>query len=198
MPRIRKDNDGEEIAKYKKNPFMNDFAADLAANTGTRVEWIGEDKNKFVITGCVNTGEITGMQRGVILGQSTYVDKKKYVKIYAQGIAAIFNLKKSGQKVFAIIYQEISMHRDTDTVYIPYDKSMGFSRATYYNGIKECITAGLIAQTFSAGLYYINPMYLYNGRRFLLINQYIAAESDADTKTINNPQIAKNGKRGVD
>lgn len=183
MPQNRKDISGAEIIKYRKNPFMHDFALDLASNTSTKIKWIGNDKNKFVVTGCVNTGEITDMQRGIILGKSTLVDKKKYVKIYAQGIAAIFNLKKSGQKIFAIIYQAVSSHRDTDTIYIPYDKNMGFSRTTYYNGIKECIVAGLIAQTLSPGLYYINPAYLYNGRRFLLVNQYIKAESDSEIET---------------
>lgn len=182
MPRIRKDENGITIAKYETNPYMIGVTADLAANTRTKIQWIGEQHDKFIAKGDMATGEITDMQQGIVMGSRTYLDSKKFVKVYAQGIAAIFNLKQAGQKVFALIYAEVSTHKDTDTVYVPYTSKIGFSRATYYKGIKECIVTGLIAQTMSPGLYFINPQYIYNGDRFMLVTQYIKAQEQQQIK----------------
>lgn len=170
MPQVRKDKDGNELEKYMSNPFIKD----MTVRVKSKIKVIGKDKSKFIAVGDSKTGELTNLNTdGVIMGETHVVEAEQFIKMYAQGMAMVFNLGVSAQKVFACIYREMAKNKNCDTVFIPYRKDMGFSKTTYYKGIKECITAGLLAQSVSPSLYFINPSYFYNGDRLLLVKQFI-------------------------
>lgn len=146
--------------------------------SGLKVKWVGKDKDRFIAVGQKSTGELTEIDTsGTVIGQQHRVDAERFVKMYASGIAAAFNLGKAGQKVFLLIYQEISKKKDTDTIYIPYSEEMGISRATYYKGIKECIEEELIAQSQAPGFYFTNPCCFFNGDRLTFVTQYIKTQN---------------------
>lgn len=185
MPQVRKDENGNELKKYMSNPFIKN----MTVRVKTKVRVFGKDKSKFIAVGDAKTGELTNLNTdGVIMGETHVVEAEQFIKMYAQGMAMVFNLGVSAQKVFACIYREMSKNKNCDTVFIPYRKSMGFSKTTYYKGIKECIMTGLLAQSVSPSLYFINPSYFYNGDRLLLVKQFIknSKQDINDNQTITD------------
>lgn len=165
----RRDKNGEIMESFKDNPYVAERT--MLDNMGTKIKWVSEDKNKFIAVGDYTSGEVSE-KRGAVIGMRTLVDSQKFVKIYAGGIAALFNLPASGRRVFAVIYEQVQKNKDNDRIILPYDKSYGMSRQTFYKGLKACLDNNLIAQSNVPNVYWINIAFFFNGHRVTLLHEY--------------------------
>ena len=165
----RRDKNGKVMESFKTNPYVEEKA--MLSNMGTKIKWIGKDKNKFIAVGDYTTGEVNE-RRGAVIGMRTLVDSQQFVKIYAGGIAALFNLPSAGRRVFAMIYEQVQKNKDNDHIILPWDESCGMSRQTFYAGLKACLNNDLIAQSNVKNVYWINIAYFFNGYRVTLLHEY--------------------------
>lgn len=164
--------------RYSKNPFL-EGTAELAM-LGTRVVCAKEDKSLKVYN--EDTGDVQGLA-GYWYKQD--VDKTQFCKIYAEGLSAILDLKSPGKKVFQIIYNLLLDEFGKTDLLLSYEflqenipESMQkISRTTFYNGIKECIKRNIIAASISPNYYFVNPAYIFNGKRIGIIKEYVLTEN---------------------
>lgn len=172
MPKLK--IKGAVVPRHKMNPYAMD---PKAFDVGKKLQYIGKG-DKFIAVIDKKTGEI--QTKGTVLGFRKFVDKQKFVKIYAGGIAALLNLSSAGKRIFAIIYDQVQNHMNTDRVILKYRDSYKISKPTFYKGLKECLERDLIAQTEDVGIYFINLTFFYNGNRVTLLQEYNVIEKDHD------------------
>lgn len=141
-------------------------------------------KKKHVRTGLkeglVNTatGEI---EAASVIHTIEEVDDAHFVKIFASGIAAVYDLTRTASRVFQIIlnaYQCEPMSGGfADSVYLAwYDGTLNgttldMSEDTYQRGLKELLAKGFLAPR-QPNLFWVNPNLFFKGDRALFLREY--------------------------
>lgn len=164
------------IQRFEENPFLKEVAE--VAKTGKK-KVFGDGNDKFMITD-TSTGEI--VPAGIYFQKE--VEKSEFVKLYAEGAAAIMGLKSPGKKVFQIMYGKLlgADGKDKTEIVLNYemlgnDVKKWISRPTFFRGLNELIQAKFLAQTLVASVYFINPTFIFNGNRLLIAKAYTLKET---------------------
>ena len=161
--------------KYASNPFLPALLADSA----TKVQKIASPlKDDDLLLVSKQTGELPANANvGIIFSRK--VETNEFLKIYVKGIAALFGLSKAGQKVFALLYSQLSgidgKDKDVATLYyaaLPPETQQQISYRVFNKGINDLISAGFIAESLVPSQFFINPTYIFNGNRLAVINLY--------------------------
>lgn len=166
--------------RYATNPFMKDLLQQT--KKGQTMKKYSPDGNKFMI---VNTDNPTESATVTAFGTSEEVEMNRFVKLYVDGVGGIVGLKSAGKKVFRLLYLQIrgKEGRDRDEIslnyaLLPEETRKTLSQATFYRGIRELIDQRFIAPTMAANIYYINPTYIFNGDRLVIMNQYLLKQEE--------------------
>ena len=159
--------------KYRENPYLEHTAE--VSTTGYKPIYSNTDRNKVIVNRI--TGELEG-SAGIFYRKE--VEKSEFVKIYAEGIAAIIELNSAGKKVFQLIYEELYGEKGMgktkiDLTYemLTDEQQSRLSKATFKRGITDNLKHNIIAETYTAGVYFINPAFLFNGNRLAIVKEYI-------------------------
>lgn len=162
--------------KYTKNPFMQSALAHTVQ--GNRVITGKEDNTRMIVNR--DTGEVEGITG---FYQRITVDRTSFLKVYAQGIRALLDLKPAGMKVFILVYDEMldDKNYQKDQIVLSYEMLEDnvkecLSKATFYRGISQLIEAKILAESPIRGLYWINVDYIYRGNRLALCKEYVMQE----------------------
>lgn len=162
------------IMKHKTNPWLEKAALQTAI--GTRVITAEGDKNRKLIIS-QGTGEIQGLTG---FYTRIKVDKTHFLKLYADGIRALTGLSTAGMKVFIVLYDTITSNKGygKDTIVLNYDmlseeQQTQFSLRTFQRGITDLIKHEFIAETMQAGVYFVNPTFIFNGDRLALVKEFV-------------------------
>ena len=104
----------------------------------------------------------------------TQVDKSQFIKLYVNEVSSLFNLSKSGLKIFGYIVtnikpinDEVYLHIQTIQKYYNYK-----SNVSIYRGLRELIDANIVAKSERPNIWYINPAVIFNGDRLVFIREY--------------------------
>ena len=128
------------------------------------------------------TGEITG-EGSVGFVETQEVDADKFVKVYLAGLDGMFNLTKSGQMVFKLLWMQVQAKKDSDkvelNVYVAEDYGVKVTQRMMTRGIKELLDKDFIYNTPTTGLYFYNARFMFNGNRIVTAKQYILKGSQA-------------------
>lgn len=186
MGRAYVDEDGKTFPKYKENPFLQHTAE--ISTVGWKPQYANPDGGIAVLSEA--TGKITGA--AVVFRKE--VEQSEFIKVYAEGIGAILNLKVAGKKVFTLIYRQL-FGKDgigktrviLDWNSLPDEDQKRISRPTLNRGIKQCLENEIIARTMIPGLFFINPAFIFNGNRLNIVRQFII--KDQNKKTQNQKTI---------
>lgn len=140
-------------------------------------------KRRYVSTG-LKTDLID--KDGVVQGASVIrtleeKDDAEFVKVFAAGIAASYDLTKTGQKVFQAVlqvYQDAPMSGGfADQVYLKwFDEGLSghaidMSEKTFRRGLKELLALGFLSPK-TPSVYWINPALFFKGNRVLFVREY--------------------------
>lgn len=159
---------------YPDNPFLE--RDDIACMKTTKKLAYRENRHEaYAPATAEQIGQCDGFYRRM------EVDSEKFVKIYLQGIGALSRLKSPGLKVFKLLYIELQNHIEKDRV--PMSSAVAASKhnikpAIFLRGISELINAEFIAKTPYAGLFWINPAYIFNGNRIRLVTDFELKEDE--------------------
>ena len=181
-----------KIIKHASNPFLP-LLVKQSKRGQAYTKYSTEDNSKFMIldTDTYSTKPVS------VFGSSHEIEINNFVKLYADGVGGIMGLNNAGKKVFAVLFMQMRSKegQDKDEIVLNYDlipqevkDNLGLSRSTFYRGVKDLIRLDFIAYTLAANVYYINPTYLFNGNRLVIMRQYElkqAAETRENFKKLN-------------
>lgn len=138
------------------------------------------------------TGAVTAT---AIVHQIEDKDTDEFVKVFAAGISATYELSRTGQRVFQAIlkeYEQTPMTRGfADSIYLAWfdgglsGRKIGMSEYTFKRGLRELLDKGFIAPQ-APNVFWVNPVLFFKGDRVMLIREYrrkakIAQDRDPNT-----------------
>ena len=180
MPRVRK------TKRYRENPFLKE----VVENAKIGYKRIASKDNADLAIINKNTGELQGAAG---LWYKEEVEKSKFLKIYADGLAQILGLKSPGKKVFMLVYNQLYGRIGKTEIILHYealteDERKKISLRTFTTGVTELIKANFIAQSMVPAVFFINPNYIYNGNRIAMIKEFVLKEEEKEIeKTQDEP-----------
>ena len=146
-------------------------------------------RNELIDT---KTGEV---QAVASIHRVKQVDDAEFVKVFAEGVKAMYGLTRTGMRVFQAIleeYQATKMNGGfADSIYLHWfdeglcGRDVGMSERTFHNGLKELLLKKFIAPR-SSSLYWVNPALFFKGDRVAFIKEYRRnkpVEGDAHLQT---------------
>lgn len=133
------------------------------------------------------TGEIHGV---ATVHQVEERDDAEFVKVFAAGVAASYDLGRTAQRVFQVVldqYQKTPMSRgyaDAVDLYWFGDgiegKDVGIKERTWQRGLKELLEKRFLWPKTPTS-YWVNPALFFKGDRVMFIKEYRRRRSSAET-----------------
>ncbi len=110
------------------------------------------------------------------------VDSAQFVKIYAAGVRAMYDLSITATKVFQIVlafYEKEPMHGGfTECVYLSWVAGgpggipqVGMSESAWNRGMRELVDRKFLSARLP-GIFWINPALMCKGDRVMLVKEY--------------------------
>jgi hypothetical protein len=154
-----------------ENPFMR----------GTEIQ----TKHKTVRTRAAHrdlmdpdTGEIVGAS---IIHTIEERDEEHFVKVFAEGVKAAFDLTRTGARVFQAVLMEYQKAKMTggfsDSVNLIWfddglnGHALDMSDRTFHNGLKELIEKGFLKPKLP-NQFWVNPALFFKGDRVAFMREY--------------------------
>lgn len=159
--------------RYDVNPFTKELTI-RTKNQKIRIS----NSSKLNDEAWINntTGEVATTQ----LFTYKEVDQTQFIKLFTQNIGLIFSLTGAGIKALAVLVSMLQDKISQDVITLDYEytlkkfmsenPSLQITKQYFYRGLKELINAEIIAKHKKQGDYFINPNFVWNGDRLLLVN----------------------------
>lgn len=143
------------------------------------------------------TGEVAAT---AVVHQIEDKDTDEFVKVFAAGIAAAYELSRTGQRVFQSVLQEYEQTPMTggfaEALYLAWfdgglsGRDIGMSEYTFKRGLRELLDKGFLAPR-GPNAFWVNPALFFKGDRVMLVKEYRrkskrnAAELQRDPNTVD-------------
>lgn len=158
--------------KHSENPFMQ--------GAETLIKGKKKHYNVFANPAMAidtKTGEVLG---GIEHKVVKMVDDAQFVKVFADGIAGIYDLGRSGARVFRYLFAVVQEHPNVDRIYLHFmdavEEPWEIPKTTFFKGMAELIEKNFIAASDRPNMYYLNPAMLWNGDRFRFVQEFVKAK----------------------
>jgi hypothetical protein len=146
-----------------------------------------------------STGEITAVATIHTIEEK---DDAEFVKVFASGIKAIYDLTKTASRVFQTVleaYQAEPMSRGfVDSVYLAWfdgglsGRDVGMSDDTFQRGMKELLSKGFLSPR-GPNVFWVNPSLFFKGDRVLFLKEYRRKVSSEDQRA--RDQLGQRGEQ---
>ena len=171
--------DLRKIQKYVENPLVA----------------VGEIRGKQKTVRVLGTGEMMDTSTGRVLAGTAVVvrktvDDEHFVKVFAEGVKASFDLSPSGFKVFQLVLKSAQTGAfGADSIYLYFmdaveDPDLPISQQTFHRGLKELLTKRFIAASNRPNIYWINPHLFFKGDRVAFVTEYVKRSSETQAPDI--------------
>lgn len=173
-----------ELPKHEVNPFAEKALEVITSSTKKKYTSLSGSDGKGLLIVDNISGDLVGSS---IFTTTELVDNEKFVKIFLNQIALLWDLGKPAIKVFSYISTIIKPNKDT----FIFRRNLCMSFLSYnsyrpvFEGLAELIHAGIIAKTQYDDEYYINPAMIFNGDRIVIAKEY----KKINKKTVNENQL---------
>lgn len=158
------------------SPTMNPFMIEKKVGIATRKKKV---YGQIEQAANLDTGEFYELAQ---ITQIEEVEAEQFVKIFASGVTAAFDLSKAAYKVFLIVIKEYENHPIRRHGYIDYvelfihqeqlnGKPLTITTTTFYKGLRELIGKQFLAAK-SSSTYWVNPVLFFKGDRIQLVKEY--------------------------
>ena len=151
-------------------------------------------KKRFVRTGKseellnTQTGEVS---RVVSHHQVMEKDDAEFVKVFAAGIKAMYDLNRTAARVFHLVLEKYEQEPMTggyaDSLYLVWfdgglsGQAIGMSEATFNRGLRELVEKGFLYPRLP-GVYWTNPNLFFKGDRVAFVHEYRRKRSAKPTE----------------
>ena len=132
------------------------------------------------------TGEVVGI---AAIHQVEERDDAEFVKVFATGVAAAYDLSRTAQRVFSVVldqYQRTPMAGGyADSVELFWfgegieGRAVGMSEYTFKRGLRELLDKAFLYPKTASG-FWVNPAMFFKGDRVMFIKEYHRRRTNDD------------------
>ncbi len=162
------------LRKLEYSPTINPLIEPQLITSKRRYVRSGKSEDLINTT----TGEVVGV---ATIQQVEERDDAEFVKVFAAGVAASYELTKTAQRVFQVVldqYQRTPMSRGfADHVNLFWfddgieGRDVGMSEKTFQRGLKELLAKRFISPKGPTS-FWTNPALFFKGDRVIFIKEY--------------------------
>jgi len=144
-----------------------------------------------------DTGEVVGSSIIHIIEEK---DEEHFVKVFAEGVKAAFDLSKTGARVFQAVLGEYQKSKLTggysDSVSLIWfddglnGRSLDMSDRTFHNGLKELISKGFLKPKLP-NQFWVNPALFFKGDRVAFLREYRVKKRNATDHLQAAPDLGR-------
>ena len=163
-----------DLSRLQYSPTINPLMQPQQVTTKRR--YVRSGRGEDLVN--TSTGEIVGV---AAIHQVEERDDAEFVKVFAAGVAASYELSKTAQRVFQVVldqYQRTPMSRGfADHVNLFWfddgidGRTVGMSEYTFKRGLRELIDKSFLYPKDSAS-FWTNPALFFKGDRVMFIKEY--------------------------
>jgi len=146
-----------------------------------------------------STGEVAG---AAVIRTVEEKDDSEFVKVFAAGVVASYDLARTAGRVFFAIlgeYERTPMSNGfADSIYLSWfgdglcGRDIGMSEKTFQRGLKELLAKGFLAAR-APNLYWVNPSLFFKGDRALFVREYRRKRGEDARKSVEAKQERLDG-----
>lgn len=176
-----------KIVRHKTSPFHKDMLIPVGTKN-VKIGALGAENNILV-------NQVTGVETGTHVVAHKKVDSEPFVKTFADYMAFTFELSKAGNKALRVAMWALKSNgigRDTvmldglmleDFIAAHQKPPAKITLPTFKRGLAELCKAQIIAKSYRAGMYFINPSCMFNGDRIAFTT---ILEREASAKVVGD------------
>ena len=163
------------LRKLEYLPEVNPFAADSIVPIKQKTVSSGFKPDQLVD---IESGHVVATS---VIREIHQVDSDHFVKVFSQGIAATYELTKTGQRAFFAVlqvYENSPMSGGfVDSIYLCFFDDglsgikLDMSEKTFQRGLKELLEKGFLAPK-APNVFWVNPSLFFRGDRVLFVKEY--------------------------
>lgn len=159
---------------HRENPFLG----------GALVQVKGRKKNYQIASTAMTLADRNGQVQGTVQHTVTkIIDDSLFVKVFADGVAGIYDLGRPGTKVFRFLFDEVQKNPNQDRIYLYFmdalEEPWRIPKSTFFKGMAELLEKGFLAKSANPNMFFLNPAMMWNGDRFRFVQEYQRASSVA-------------------
>lgn len=153
-----------------------------------------EIKRRRVQTGVQEQRGADGEMRVSAIHQIIEKDDAEFVKVFAEGVKAMFGLSRTAYRVFQLVlakYQDEPMVGGyADSVYLAWfdgglsGVDVGMTDRTFQTGLRELLGKGFLAPRLP-NVFWVNPSLFFKGNRVAFITEYVRKAGTDEKKRKN-------------
>lgn len=161
-----------------------------------------EIKRRRVQTGVQEQMGADGETRVSAIHQIIEKDDAEFVKVFAEGVKAMFGLSRTAYRVFQLVlakYQDEPMVGGyADSVYLAWfdgglsGVDVGMTDRTFQTGLRELLGKGFLAPRLP-NVFWVNPSLFFKGNRVAFITEYVR-KAGTDEKKRKNLEAQGQGR----
>lgn len=183
--------DLRKVQKYEANPLVE----------------VKEIKGKKQTVRAIGTGHMVDTITGEVMAGTAVVvrktvDEEHFVKVFAEGVKAAFDLSPSGFKVFQLVLKAAQTGAfGADSIYLYFmdavqDPELPVSQQTFHRGLKELLAKRFLAASQRPNIFWINPHLFFKGDRVAFITEYQKRpSSNKPTSQPNRDALEERGQQ---
>lgn len=160
---------------YKSNPSLET----VKERKQIKATKVIEGNKAMIFNG--DTGEVTG-EGSVAFLEREIVDPEKFVKLYLSGLDGMFELTKSGQRVFKVLWCQVQAHPNRDRVeltkFVAEDHGDKMTERVFQRGVRELLEKEFIYMSSVSGMYFFNVEFIFNGNRIITAKEYVLKNTE--------------------
>lgn len=173
---------------HRENPFL----------VGASAEIVGRKKRYTIASKTDAVVGPDGRYKGTVEHTvSKVVDDAQFVKVFADGIRAMYDLSAPGSKVFRYLFDQVQTSPNVDRIYLYFmdalEEPWSISKPVFYRGLAELLDKNFIAASTNPNMFFLNPAMIWNGDRFRFVQEYRRAKP---AERIEQDQMAQLEARG--
>jgi hypothetical protein len=182
----------KEMKQNLMSPSINPLVDPQSIHTKRRYVRSGRGEDLINPT----TGEIHGV---ATIHEIEERDDAEFVKVFAAGVAASYELGRTAQRVFQVVldqYQKTPMSRGyADSVELYWfgdgvdGKDIGMSERTWMRGLRELLEKRFLSPKTSSS-FWTNPALFFKGDRVVFIKEYRRKERTASIESTNQSNLS--------
>lgn len=163
------------LRKLEYSPRENPFMCGAELRTNTKIVRTRAAPRDLMDP---DTGEIIG---ATVVHTIEERDEEQFVKVFADGVRAAFDLSKTASRVFNVVlaeYQAAKMtggYSDSITLFFADESLNGrdidMSEKSFQRGLKELLAKGFLAPR-SPSQFWVNPALFFKGDRVAFLKEY--------------------------
>lgn len=172
------------LRKLDYSPSLNPLVEPQEIKTKRRL--VKSGKSEQLVNPA--TGEIAGV---AAIHQIEERDDTEFVKVFAAGVSAAYDLSRTAQRVFSIVldqYQRTPMSGGyADSINLFWfdagieGRDVGMSEKTFQRGLKELLEKSFLAPR-QPNVFWVNPSLFFKGDRVIFVKEYRRRKSSDETK----------------